>query len=121
MGYEVVDLKAQKAYVNMAVDNAKVFESVECWDLVQQADVIISVPKLKTHDQTEMTCAIKKLKGLLTDKAKKRHAPAGAFRRRDRSAVSGETQAGRGGCHRLPGGGGSGFRQTGGNGSDFSR
>jgi hypothetical protein len=41
--------------------------------------VIISVPKLKTHDQTEMTCAIKKLKGLLTDKAKKAMHQEGLF------------------------------------------
>jgi len=79
MGYEVVDLKAQKAHVDMAADNGKVFESVECWELVQQADVIVSVPKLKTHDQTEMTCAIKKLKGLLTDKAKKAMHQQGLF------------------------------------------
>jgi uncharacterized protein (DUF362 family) len=79
MGYEVVDLKAQKARVDIAVDNGKVFDSVECWELVQLADVIISVPKLKTHDQTEMTCAIKKLKGLLTDKAKKAMHQQGLF------------------------------------------
>ena len=79
MGYEVVDLKAQKAHVDMATERGKVFESVECWELVQQADVIISVPKLKTHDQTEMTCAIKKLKGLLTDKAKKAMHQQGLF------------------------------------------
>ena len=79
MGYEVVDLKSQKIHVDMAVERGKVFESVECWELVQQADVIISVPKLKTHDQTEMTCAIKKLKGLLTDKAKKAMHQEGLF------------------------------------------
>jgi uncharacterized protein (DUF362 family) len=79
MGYDVVDLKTQKAHVNMAVENGKVFESVDCWELVQQADVIISVPKLKTHDQTEMTCSIKKLKGLLTDKAKKAMHQQGLF------------------------------------------
>jgi hypothetical protein len=52
---------------------------VSCWELAQQADVIISVPKLKTHDQTEMTCAIKKMKGLLTDKGKKRMHREGLF------------------------------------------
>ena len=79
MGYEVVDLKAQKVCVELAADNGKVFENVESWELVQQADVIVSVPKLKTHDQTEMTCAIKKLKGLLTDKAKKAMHKLGLF------------------------------------------
>jgi len=79
MGYEVIDLKSRKTTVQMPVENAKVFESIETWDLVQQADVIISVPKLKTHDQTEMTCSIKKLKGLLTDKNKKAMHQQGLF------------------------------------------
>jgi uncharacterized protein (DUF362 family) len=79
MGYEVVDLKSLKTTVQMPVENAKVFESIETWDLVRQADVIISVPKLKTHDQTEMTCSIKKLKGLLTDKNKKAMHQQGLF------------------------------------------
>ncbi|UCE55881.1 MAG: DUF362 domain-containing protein, partial [Desulfobacterales bacterium] len=79
MGYEIVNLKALKDIVDIPVDNGKVFETVESWELVQQADVIISVPKLKTHDQTEMTGAIKKLKGLLTDKAKKAMHQEGLF------------------------------------------
>lgn len=80
MGYEVVDLKKdKKAYVNLPSENGKVFETLECWELVQKADVVISVPKLKTHDQTEMTCAIKKLKGLLTDKAKRAMHQQGLF------------------------------------------
>jgi uncharacterized protein (DUF362 family) len=79
MGYEVVDLKARKNHVDIPVPGGRVFDSVECWELVRQADVIISVPKLKTHDQTEMTCAIKKLKGLLTDKAKKAMHQEGLF------------------------------------------
>jgi len=79
MGYEVVNLKATKASVELPVENGKVFDQIKCWKLVKQADVIISVPKLKTHDQTEMTCAIKKLKGLLTDKAKKAMHQEGLF------------------------------------------
>ena len=79
MGYEVVNLKAAKASVDLPVENGKIFDQIECWELVKQADVIISVPKLKTHDQTEMTCAIKKMKGLLTDKAKKAMHQEGLF------------------------------------------
>lgn len=79
LGYEVIDLKSLKTTVDLPVENAKVFESIQTWDLVQQADVIISVPKLKTHDQTEMTCSIKKLKGLLTDKNKKAMHRQGLF------------------------------------------
>lgn len=79
MGYELVDLKKEKAEVSMPVENGRVFDAVDCWELVQKADVIISVPKLKTHDQTEMTCSIKKLKGLLTDTAKKEMHQQGLF------------------------------------------
>ncbi len=79
MGYEVINLKAAKKSVAMPTGNGKVFETVDCWELVEKADVIISVPKLKTHDQTEMTCSIKKLKGLLTDKAKKAMHRQGLF------------------------------------------
>jgi uncharacterized protein (DUF362 family) len=79
LGYEVIDLKALKKTADLPVANARVFESIQTWDLVQQADVIISVPKLKTHDQTEMTCSIKKLKGLLTDKNKKAMHRQGLF------------------------------------------
>jgi uncharacterized protein (DUF362 family) len=79
LGYEVIDLKSLKTTVELPVENARVFENIQTWDLVQQADVIISVPKLKTHDQTEMTCSIKKLKGLLTDKNKKAMHRQGLF------------------------------------------
>lgn len=78
MGYEVVNLK-KTPHVDIPVPNGKVFKTLPFWELVQQADVIISVPKLKTHDQTEMTCAIKNLKGLLTDNGKKANHQEGLF------------------------------------------
>jgi uncharacterized protein (DUF362 family) len=78
MGYEVVNLK-KTHWVNLETQHGKVFKTLPCWDLVQQADVVISVPKLKTHDQTEMTCSIKKLKGLLTDKGKRAMHQEGLF------------------------------------------
>jgi uncharacterized protein (DUF362 family) len=78
-GYRVVDLKKSKSTSQIPVEQGKVFKAVECWDLVKEADVIISVPKLKTHDQTEMTCSIKKLKGLLSDKCKKAMHHEGLF------------------------------------------
>ncbi|MBW1698136.1 MAG: DUF362 domain-containing protein [Deltaproteobacteria bacterium] len=78
MGYEVVNLK-KTPWVKLPVENGRIFETLPCWELVQQADVIVSVPKLKTHDQTEMTCSIKKLKGLLTDKGKKSMHQEGLF------------------------------------------
>ena len=78
-GYNIVDLKKSKNTCAIPVENGKVFNAVECFELVREADVIISVPKLKTHDQTEMTCAIKKLKGLLSDKAKRAMHHEGLF------------------------------------------
>jgi len=78
MGYEVVNLK-KTPHVDIPVPNGKVFKVLPFWELVRQADVIISVPKLKTHDQTEMTCAIKNLKGLLTDNGKKANHQEGLF------------------------------------------
>lgn len=78
MGYEVVNLK-KTSHVDIPIPNGKVFKTLPFWELVQQADVIISVPKLKTHDQTEMTCAIKNLKGLLTDSGKKANHQEGLF------------------------------------------
>jgi uncharacterized protein (DUF362 family) len=80
LGYDVIDLKQdKKAVVKLPAENGRVFDEVDCFELAKQADVIISVPKLKTHDQTEMTCAIKKLKGLLTDKGKKAMHHEGLF------------------------------------------
>ena len=78
MGYEVINLKKTSS-VDIPVPNGKAFETLPFWELVEQADVIISVPKLKTHDQTEMTCAIKNLKGLLTDNGKKANHQEGLF------------------------------------------
>jgi len=78
MGYEVVNLK-KTSHVDIPIPNGKVFKTLPFWELVKQADVIISVPKLKTHDQTEMTCAIKNLKGLLTDSGKKTNHQEGLF------------------------------------------
>jgi len=78
MGYEVINLK-NTPWVNLPTKDGKVFDALPLWELVQQANVVVSVPKLKTHDQTEMTCAIKKLKGLLTDQGKKGMHQEGLF------------------------------------------
>jgi uncharacterized protein (DUF362 family) len=78
MGYEVINLeKTPTAQLHLA--GGKVFQDLDSYELVKEADVVISVPKLKTHDQTEMTCAIKKLKGLLTDKGKRAMHRKGLF------------------------------------------
>jgi len=77
-GYEVIDLKkAEKAMI--PVPCGKVFQEIESYRLVQEADVIVSLPKMKTHDQAGITCSIKKLKGLLSDKYKKLMHQEGLF------------------------------------------
>lgn len=70
LGYEVVDLK-QTDHAMMEIPNGKIFKEIETFKPVMEADVIIPVAKLKTHDQMELTLAIKKLKGLLSDKYKR--------------------------------------------------
>lgn len=78
IGYEVVNLEKTPS-TSLLVPNGKVFKTIESYELVRRADVVISVPKLKTHDQTEMTCSIKKLKGLITAKAKRAMHQEGLF------------------------------------------
>jgi len=72
IGYEVVNLKKEKEMIMLPIPKGKVFDKIQSWSLVKEADVIISVPKLKTHDQTEITCAIKNLKGLESDAHKRK-------------------------------------------------
>ena len=78
MGYEVVDLKKTKP-VTLPVKNGKIFQEIQTFEPVREADVIIPVAKLKTHDQAELTLSIKKLKGLLTDKDKREFHQQGVF------------------------------------------
>ena len=77
-GYEVVDLKKMEK-VMIPVPGGRVFQEIESYQLVRDADLIISLPKLKTHDQTEITCAIKKIKGLLSDTYKRLMHQEGLF------------------------------------------
>jgi uncharacterized protein (DUF362 family) len=77
-GYEIVDLKKVDK-VMLPVPGHKVFKEIESHAVVRDADVIISLPKMKTHDQTEITCSIKKLKGLLSDRYKRRMHMEGLF------------------------------------------
>ena len=78
MGYDVIDLKKTETTM-FPVKNGKVFTEIQTYKLVKEADVIIPVAKLKTHDQAELTLSIKKLKGLLTDKYKREFHQRGVF------------------------------------------
>jgi len=78
MGYELVDLKKTET-ATIPVKNGKIFKELQVYKPVTEVDAIIPVAKLKTHDQAEITAAIKKLKGLLTDKYKREFHQQGVF------------------------------------------
>jgi uncharacterized protein (DUF362 family) len=78
MGYEVIDLKKMEPTM-VPVQNGKIFKEIQTYKLVKETDAIIPVAKLKTHDQMELTLAIKKLKGLLTDRYKREFHQKGVF------------------------------------------
>jgi uncharacterized protein (DUF362 family) len=78
MGYEVVDLKKTE-FIMFPIKNGKIFKEIQTFKLVKEVDAIIPVAKLKTHDQGELTLAIKKLKGLITDKYKREFHQQGVF------------------------------------------
>lgn len=71
LGYEVVDLKSCTREIIPVPEGYVVFGELPSWHLVRKADSIISVPVLKTHDQTEVTLSMKNLKGLIDDATKK--------------------------------------------------
>jgi len=77
-GYDVVDLKKTKR-VTVPLPRGHILEAVSTFELVMDADVIISVPVMKTHDQTDVTLSLKNLKGLVTDVEKKRIHQLGLF------------------------------------------
>ncbi|MCC9294907.1 DUF362 domain-containing protein [Clostridium sp. WLY-B-L2] len=77
-GYKVVDLK-RSTREKIKCENGKIVQVLESWELVAKADVIISVPVMKTHDQTEVTLGIKNLKGLIHDSQKKRFHQLGVM------------------------------------------
>jgi len=78
-GYEVIDLKSTPK-VTVDIEGGEVLKRVETFELVTRADIIISVPKMKTHDQTELTCSLKKLKGLVSDEQKRWMHKTGVFK-----------------------------------------
>ena len=75
-GYTVLDLKKESS---RWVENSAsaVLPRMRIYELALEADVIINLPVMKTHDQTELTLCLKNLKGLLDDCSKK------AMHRRD--------------------------------------
>jgi len=80
-GYEVVDLKKRGTEtVTIPVPEGVALKEVSLPKLVVEADAIIDVPKMKTHDQSGVTLSVKNMKGVLPDVWKRRfHHTYGVF------------------------------------------
>jgi uncharacterized protein (DUF362 family) len=78
LGYDVIDLK-QDTVVQVKVANGRILTEIATFELATQVDAIISVPVMKTHDQGQVTLALKNLKGLVTDGDKRRIHLEGMF------------------------------------------
>lgn len=60
-----------RKYVSRTIRNPLLLSSVEISDIIDEVDVIINVPKLKTHGITFLTGAIKNTFGLVSPEARK--------------------------------------------------
>jgi len=69
-GYQVVDFTKAET-VKVPIPRGKKMKEVVLPKMVLDADVLIDVPKMKTHDQTEVTLSLKNMKGILQDKGKR--------------------------------------------------
>lgn len=78
-GYTVIDLKKEET-VKVSIPRGRVLKEVSLPRTVAEADVIISVPAMKTHDQTTVTLSLKNTKGLLPDTFKRKfHTTFGLY------------------------------------------
>ncbi|MEW5784374.1 MAG: DUF362 domain-containing protein [Bacillota bacterium] len=78
-GFTVLDLKKTKSR-RVINPHATVLPSMRVFEPALQADAIINLPVMKTHDQAEITISLKNLKGLLADSSKKEMHRKGLFR-----------------------------------------
>jgi len=78
-GVEVVDLNRDEQ-VEVKVPDAFVMDAFAIAKTAWEADVIISMPVIKTHVRTGITCGLKNMKGVLPGKEKKRTHQSGLDR-----------------------------------------
>ncbi len=80
-GYQVIDLKKKGIEtVKVPIPKGKALKEVSLPKIVLDADVIISVPKMKTHDSAKVTLSLKNMKGVLPDTYKRKlHHVFGVF------------------------------------------
>jgi len=70
-GFEVIDLKKEET-TKVPIPKGKSLKEVSLPKIVVEANAIISVPAMKTHDQTTVTLSLKNTKGLLPDTFKRK-------------------------------------------------
>ena len=73
--YEFIDLKKIKSR-SIAV-NGTVIDKLRISEILDQVDVVINVPVMKTHMHVQVTLATKNMKGLLHDSSKRKMHEAG--------------------------------------------
>jgi len=80
-GYDVIDLKQKEIEkVMVPVPRGRVLKEVLLPRIVVEAGAVITVPKMKTHDQSGATLGIKNMKGILPDVWKRKfHRIYGVF------------------------------------------
>lgn len=69
-GARVVNLDRDQP-VEVEVPRGEVLKKVKIWRTAYECDVLISVPKMKTHFQTGVTLSLKNMKGTVTDESKR--------------------------------------------------
>ncbi len=70
-GIALVDLRRDR-WVELAIPDSLVLTSVRVARSALEADLIVNVPKMKTHVETTVTLALKNIKGLLVGNEKAR-------------------------------------------------
>jgi len=67
----IVDLKKDK-FVPMSITNGKVFRILKIPEIVANADAVINIPVLKTHDIFPVSLGLKNMKGVIHENDKQR-------------------------------------------------
>ena len=79
LGIEIIDLN-QDEQIEVRPSEAYVMETFSIAQTAFEADIIISLPVLKTHVRTGITCGLKNMKGVLPSDEKKRTHQCGLDR-----------------------------------------
>ncbi|MCK4791932.1 MAG: DUF362 domain-containing protein, partial [Desulfobacteraceae bacterium] len=78
-GFEVIDLKREET-IKVPIPKGKSLKEVSLPKVVVDANVVISVPSMKTHGQAKVTLSLKNMKGILPDIFKRKfHLTFGIF------------------------------------------